>query len=182
MIIALIVIIVLVVLCLLWFIGVNNSLVSLRNKVRNQFSQIDVQLKKRFDLIPNIVECVKGYSKHEKGTLTDIVSLRNEYNSQKNMSIHKAEEMNNSLTRYLALVENYPNLKANEEYMALQQKLSKIEDELEYARKYYNSEVTRYNIAIETVPSNIVASMFAFKRIDLFQIEDSKRENIKVDL
>lgn len=167
---------------ILVILGMYNKLVRLQNRVKRAKANIEITLNKRFDLIPNIVECVKGYSKHEKGTLTDIVSLRNEYNSQKNMSIHKAEEMNNSLTRYLALVENYPNLKANEEYMALQQKLSKIEDELEYARKYYNSEVTRYNIAIETVPSNIVASMFAFKRIDLFQIEDSKRENIKVDL
>ena len=98
------------------------------------------------------------------------------------MNIHKAQEMNDSLTKYLAIIENYPNLKANEEFMSLQQKLSRIEDELEYERKRYNSDVTNYNIAIESVPSNIVASMFAFKKSELFQIEAEKRENINVKL
>ena len=167
---------------ILVILAMYNKLVRLQNKVKKAKANIEITLNKRFDLIPNIVECVKGYSKHENTTLTDIVSLRNEYNSQKNLNIHKAQEMNDNLTKYLAIVESYPNLKANEEYLALQEKLARIEDQLEYARKYYNSEVTSYNIAIETVPSNIVASMFAFKKAELFQIDADKRENIKVEL
>ena len=159
-----------------------NRLVRLQNKVKRAKANIEIILNKRFDLIPNIVECVKGYSKHENSTLKDIVSLRNEYNNQKNMNIHKVQEMNDNLTKYLAIIENYPNLKANEEFMSLQQKLTRIEDELEYERKRYNSDVTNYNIAIESVPSNIVASMFAFKKSELFQIEAEKRENISVKL
>ena len=159
-----------------------NRLVRLQNRVKKARANIEIILNKRFDLIPNIVECVKGYSKHENTTLKDIVSLRNEYNNQQSMNIHKAQEMNDNLTKYLAVIENYPNLKANEEFMSLQQKLAMIEDELEYERKHYNSEVTNYNNAIETVPSNIVASLFAFKKSELFQIESAKKENIKVKI
>ena len=159
-----------------------NHLVRLFNRVKKAKANIEISLNKRFDLIPNIVECVKGYSKHENTTLKDIVSLRNEYNKHDNLNIHEAEKLNNNLTKYLAVFESYPDLKANQEYMSLQQKLSRIEDELAYAREYYNSEVTSYNIAIESVPSNIVAAMFAFKKCDLFQIEEEKKKNVKVKL
>ncbi len=167
---------------ILVILAMYNRLVRLHNRVKKAKANIEISLNKRFDLIPNIVECVKGYSKHESSTLKDIVELRSEYNKHENLNIHEAEKMNNSLTKYLAIIESYPNLKANTEYLSLQEKLSKIEDELAYARRYYNSEVTSYNTSIETVPSNIVASMFAFKKCDLFQIEADKKDNIKVKL
>ena len=159
-----------------------NKLVRLQNRVKRSQSNIEVYLNKRFELIPNIVECVKGYSKYEKSTLEEITSLRNNYNSQKNKSLKKASEMNTELNKYLAIVENYPDLKANSEFMSLQNKLTNIEDELQRIRRIYNDDVTRYNTTIESVPSNIVAAMFAFKQAELFQIEDNKKENIKVKL
>lgn len=159
-----------------------NKLVKLQNRVKRAQANIDVCLNKRFDLIPNIVECVKSYSNYEGTTLEDIVSLRNNFKEQKNISITDASKMNNELNRYLAIVENYPDLKANSEYLSLQNKLSSIEDELQRARHIYNDDVTIYNTAIETVPSNIVAAIFAFKQADLFQIEENKKENVKVDL
>lgn len=159
-----------------------NKLVRLQNRVKRSQSNIEVCLNKRFELIPNIVECVKGYSKYEESTLEKITSLRNNFNSQKNMSLKKASQMNTELNKYLAIVENYPDLKANSEYMSLQNKLSNIEDELQRIRHIYNDDVTRYNTTIESVPSNIVAFMFAFKQAELFQIEDNKKENIKVNI
>ena len=159
-----------------------NKLVRLQNRVKRSQSNIEVCLNKRFELIPNIVECVKGYSKYEESTLEKITSLRNNFNSQKNMSLKEASQMNTELNKYLAIVENYPDLKANSEYMSLQNKLSNIEDELQRIRHIYNDDVTRYNTTIESVPSNIVAVMFAFKQAELFQIEENKKENIKVKI
>lgn len=159
-----------------------NKLVRLQNRVKRSQSNIEVCLNKRFELIPNIVECVKGYSKYEESTLEGITALRNNFNSQKNMNLKKASQMNTELNRYLAIVENYPDLKANSEYMSLQNKLTNIEDELQRIRHIYNDDVTRYNTTIESVPSNIVAAMFAFKQAELFQIEENKKENIKVKM
>lgn len=159
-----------------------NKLVRLQNRVKKAQANIDVCLNKRFDLIPNIVECVKSYSKYESTTLEEITSLRTNYTSQKNMTIKEASEMNNKLNHYLAIVENYPELKANSEYMSLQNKLSEVEEDLQRVRHYYNDEVTRYNTTIESVPSNIVAAMFAFKQAELFQIDEPKKENINIDL
>ena len=167
---------------ILIILAMYNKLVRLQNKVKRSQSNIEVCLNKRFNLIPNIVECVKGYSKYEKKTLEEITSLRSNYSSQKNMSLKEASEMNNELNRYLAIVENYPDLKANSEFMSLQNKLSTIEDELQRIRHFYNEDVTRYNTTIESVPSNIVASMFAFKQAELFQIDEKEKENIKVKI
>ena len=167
---------------ILVILAMYNKLVKLQNRVKRSQSNIEVCLNKRFDLIPNIVECVKAYSKYEGTTLEEITSLRNNFSSQKNMSLKKASEMNTELNRYLAIVENYPDLKANSEYMSLQNKLSNIEDELQRIRHIYNDEVTQYNTTIESVPSNIVAAMFAFKQAELFQLEDDKKENIKVKI
>lgn len=154
-----------------------NKLIKLQNKVKKSRANIEISLNKRFDLIPNIVECVKGYSTHESTTLENIVELRNTYNTEKNLSLNEAGRINDKLNKYLAIVENYPNLKANTQYLDLQNQLRAIEDELAYARKIYNDEVTKYNTVIESVPSNIVASIFAFKKAELFQIEEHKREN-----
>lgn len=159
-----------------------NKLIKLLNRVKKAKANIEIYSNKRFDLIPNLVECVKSYSKYEGDTLEEIVSLRNSYNQNKNLNIKQVEQMNDRLNKYLAIVENYPDLKANTQYISLQNELSKIEDELQNARHIYNDEVTTYNMVIESVPSNIVASIFAFKKAELFQVEDHKKENIKLDL
>ena len=159
-----------------------NKLIKLLNRVKKAKANIEIYSNKRFDLIPNLVECVKSYSKYEGNTLEEIVSLRNSYNQNKNLNIKQVEQMNDRLNKYLAIVENYPDLKANTQYISLQNELSKIEDELQNARHIYNDEVTTYNTVIESVPSNIVASIFAFKKAELFQVEDHKKENIKLDL
>lgn len=159
-----------------------NTIIKLQNNVKKSKANIAIYLNKRFDLIPNLVECVKTYSNYENDTLENIVSLRNNYNEQKNMNIKEAIKMNNSLNKYLAIVENYPDLKANTQYLNLQNELKDIENSLELSRHKYNDEVTKYNTVIESVPSNIVASIFAFKKADLFQIDDNKKENIKLEL
>lgn len=159
-----------------------NKLIKLLNRVKRAKANIEIYSNKRFDLIPNLVECVKGYSKHESSTLEDIVALRNNYNKNEHLNLGQVSDMNNKLNKYLAIVENYPDLKANTQYASLQQQLKNIEDELQRARHIYNDEVTRYNTAIEVVPSNIVASIFAFKHAELFQIEEHKKDNIKVEL
>ena len=183
MIIALIVIIVLVVLCLLWFIGVNNSLVSLRNKVRNQFSQIDVQLKKRYDLIPNLVETVKGYAAHESETLEAVMKARASYASATTDSekIEASNALGQQLSRLLAVAEAYPDLKANTNFLNLQDQLKEIEDKIGYARQFYNDSVMVYNNKIEMFPSSIVANMRGFKAEAFFQAAEQERENVKVE-
>ena len=172
--------VILVVIILIFMIY--NKLIKLLNKVKKAKANIEIYSNKRFDLIPNLVECVKGYSKHESSTLEDIVALRNNYNQNKDFNMKQAGQMNNRLNQLLAVVENYPDLKANSQYMSLQKELSDIEDELQAARTRYNDDVTRYNTEIETVPSNIVASMFAFKKAELFTIEEHKKENVKINL
>lgn len=159
-----------------------NKLIKLLNKVKKAKANIEIYSNKRFDLIPNLVECVKSYSKYEGTTLEDIVALRTNYNANNHLNLGQVSEMNDKLNKYLAIVENYPNLKANEQYLDLQNELSIIEEELQMARHIYNDKVTDYNTVIESIPSNIVASIFAFKKADLFQIEDHKKENIKLDL
>ncbi len=159
-----------------------NKFIELQNRIKKGQASIDIYSNKRFDLIPNLVECIKSYSKYESNTLEDIVSLRSSYQQQKNMNIKQVEKMNNELNKYLAIVEAYPELKANDQYLSLQQELKEVEDELENARHRYNDVVTTYNTAIESVPSNIVAAIFAFKKAELFQIEAAKKENISIKL
>jgi len=176
--------VILVVILIINFIifAMYNRLVRLQNRVKKAKANIEIYLNKRFDLIPNLVETVKGYSNHESTTLEDITALRSNYDSQKNLSIKDAENLNNELNKYLAIVENYPDLKANTQYMSLHNELREIEDQLGYARRKYNDDVTSYNNAIETVPSNIVASIFAFKKADLFEVDNTKKDSIKVEL
>ena len=159
-----------------------NQMIRLLNKVKKSSANIEIYLKKRFDLIPNLVECVKGYSNYEKETLESIISLRNNYNNQKELNIKEVNKMNNELNKYLAIIEKYPELKADEQYLNLQKQLNNTENELVHTRQIYNEEVTKYNTLIETVPSNIVASMFAFKKAELFQIEEENKKNIKIEL
>lgn len=157
-----------------------NSLIKLKNNVKQARSGIDIFLNQRFDLIPNLVECVKGYSKHEKEIFENISKLRTEY--AKSKDLQQAEKLNNGINEIIALAENYPDLKASEQYLNLQKNLSKIESELQAARRIYNSEVTNYNTAINVLPKNVIANLFGFKEEKLFEIEEYKKENIKINL
>lgn len=177
-----IIVIIVVVLIVLYVISVYNGLISLRNKVNDQFSQIDVELKRRFDLVPNLVETVKGYTKHEKETLEGVVNARNSYVSAGNMSEQlKADgELSNAISKLFALAENYPDLKANENFNNLQNELSEIEQKIVYARQFYNDSVLKLNNKIEMFPSNIVAGMFNFKKKEFYEAQKEERENVKV--
>lgn len=156
-----------------------NKIIKLQNRVKSSESGIDVYLNQRFDLIPNLVECVKGYTKHEKELLENIVKQRVAYTQNKDLK--KASELNNNLNKIIAVTENYPELKASEQFLNLQKNLVKIESQLQAARRIYNMDVQKYNSTIQTVPNNIVAGIFGFKEKELFQIEEYKKENIKID-
>ena len=176
------VIIGIVVLLILYLIGIYNSLVKLRNKVDDQSSQVDIELKKRFDLVPNLVETVKGYVKHEKETLESVINARNSFNNAGNMNEELAanDNLSNALTKLFALSESYPDLKANENFINLQNSLNEIEENIAYKRSFYNETVRLYNDKVMTVPSNIVANIFNFKEREYFQINESERKNVKV--
>ena len=173
--------VIVIVVVLLSGVGIYNNLVSLRNNVKKSESGIDVYLNERFDLIPNLVECVKGYSKHEREIFEEVTRLRNEYKSSGN-DLEKAEVLNNKMNQLIAVAENYPDLKASEQYLNLQNALTKIESQLQAARRIYNSDVTEYNNKLEVIPSNLIANMFGFKPEKLFEIEEYKRENIQISL
>ena len=177
-----IIVIVVVVLIVLYVISVYNSLVNLRNKVKDQFSQIDVELKRRFDLIPNLVETVKGYAKHEKDTLQEVIEARNSYVSADNMEAQlKADgELTKAVSKLFALAESYPDLKANTNFNNLQNELSEIEQKIVYARQFYNDSVLMLNNKIEMFPSNIIAKIFNFQKEQFFEADNTERENVKV--
>ena len=178
----LIILVIVIVLIVLYFIATYNSLVSLRNKVRDEASQIDVELKRRFDLIPNLMETVKGYTKHEKETLEGVVKARNTYTSADNLSDQlKADgELTKAISKLFALAEAYPDLKANTNFLDLQNQLSEIEQKIVYARQFYNDSVLKLNNKIEMFPSNIVASMFKFEKRTFFEAKEQEKENVKV--
>ncbi len=157
-----------------------NRFVRKNNKVKERQSQIDVLLNQRFDLIPNIVETVKGYAKHESSTLEELVNLRSSYNN-KGFSIEETEKVDKKFNNIMMLAESYPDLKANTQFLGLQNSLNDIENKLNYARTSYNDAVTSYNNLVESVPSNVVAKMFSFKRKELFKIDEEKRNNVKVN-
>lgn len=177
-----IILIVVVVLLVLYIISVYNGLIQLRNKVDDQASQIDVQLKRRFDLIPNLVETVKGYAKHEKETLEGVIKARNAYNTAGTMEDQlKADgELTKAMNKLFALAEAYPDLKANENFTKLQTELSAIEEKIVYSRQFYNDSVLKLNNKIEMFPSNIVAGMFGFKKRQFFEAAAEERQNVKV--
>ena len=174
--------IVIVVIIALWFIGTYNSLVGLRNRVKDQWSQIDVQLKRRADLIPNLVETVKGYAKHEKSTFEDVVKARNAVAnaSTKEEEMKANGELSGVLNRLFALAEAYPELKANENFMSLQNDLKESEDKISMMRQFYNDTVLSYNNKVQTIPSNIVANLCHFKEETFFQVDEKDRETPKV--
>ncbi len=158
-----------------WVIGIFNGLVRLRNAVKNAWSQIDVQLKRRHDLIPNLVETAKGYMQHERQTLENITKARNLASQASGVGEQaKAEgQLNQALSSFFVVVENYPNLKANENFLALQEELTSTENKIGFARQAYNDSAMQLNNKIEMFPSNIIAGMFNFKPAEFFEIEDA---------
>ena len=161
-----------------------NGLIKSRNRVKNAWSQIDVQLQRRFDLIPNLVETVKGYMSHEENTLSKIAELRGSWGSAKSVS-EKAEldsQLSGAIKSIMAVVENYPDLKANKNFLQLQEELNNTEDKISYARQFYNDTVTMYNTKLEVVPNNFIASIFKFEKEELFKVDtEDARKNVKVD-
>lgn len=170
------------VILLSWFISAYNRFVSLRNRVEEAFSTMDVYLKKRYDLVPNLVETVKGYAKHESSTFENIVKARNAAMGAQTMQ-ERAEGENmltGTLKSLFALAENYPELKANQNFLDLQGQLSGIENDIVNSRKWYNALVREINIAREAFPSNIVANMMHVEKKTMFEIEGQERQNVKV--
>lgn len=178
------IILAIVVVLIIFVISVYNSLVTLKQRVKNAWSQIDVQLQRRFDLIPNLVECVKGYMAHEKETLEKVTQLRTSWAKAESVS-EKASldnQLSNALKTIMAVSENYPDLKANQNFSELQEELRGTENKISYSRQFYNDSVTRYNTKLELFPSNFIASMFHFTPESLFEAEsDEARKNVKVD-
>ena len=169
----------------IWLIMAYNGLVSLNNRTLNGWKQIDVQLKRRHDLIPNLVETVKGVMKFEQTTLTQVIEARNRAISAQGIADKAVQEnaLTGALSKLFALAENYPNLKSNENVSRLQEELSSTENRIGFARQFYNDIATQFNIAQETFPTNIFAKTFGFKPSELFEITDSsEREVPKVDL
>ena len=180
-----IVIVGIVIILVLIAIGIYNGLVGARNQVKNAWAQIDVQLKRRHDLIPNLVETVKGYMEHERGTLEAVTSARNLAQSMANAGPAdraKAEgDLGTALSRLLAVVENYPNLKANENFLSLQEELASTENKISFSRQFYNDTVLKYNNMIQMFPSNIIAGMGNFKPNEFFEVTAAEeREAPKV--
>ena len=171
-----------VILFLLYAMVTYNGLVRLRNRIQNAWAQIDVQLKRRYDLIPNLVETVKGYAAHEKGTFEAVTQARaNALNAQGPAAQGQAENMiSGALKSLFAVSEAYPELKANQNFLSLQEELSGTEGRISYARQFYNDAVLRLNTKIQSFPSNILAGMFGFKEHEYFEADDTSRGPVSV--
>ena len=171
-----------VILVLVWIIATYNKLVTLRNRVKNQWAQVDVHLKRRFDLIPNLVESVKGYAKHEKATLEAVITARNNAVSAKTPKdeITANNQLTGMLNKLFALSEAYPELKANASFLQLQKSLKDTEDKIAYARQFYNDSVLIYQNKTEAFPTVIIAGIFGFKAEDYFVVAESERMNVEV--
>lgn len=176
------VIIIIVVVFLLFVMSTYNTLVRLRNRVKDQWAQIDVQLKRRADLIPNLVETVKGYAKHEEGTLEAVINARNKVVAATNTEdeMNANNELTGALNKLFALSEAYPDLKANQNFIDLQNSLKETEDKISYSRQFYNDSVLKYKDKLEMFPSNIIANLFGFKAEKFFEASENDRENPKV--
>lgn len=177
-----IILIIVIVLLVLWAISTYNKLVALKNRVKDQWAQIDVQLKRRFDLIPNLVETVKGYTKHESETLEAVIKARNTYVTAGTPEAQmKADgELTQAISKLFALTESYPDLKANTNFQHLQEELTQTESKIASARQFYNDTVMLYNNKISMVPSNIIASLFKFNKEAFFEANETERQNVSV--
>lgn len=174
------IIVVAIVALVFFLISIYNALIRLRNQVKNAWSQIDVQLKRRHDLIPNLIETVKGYMTHERATLENITKARSQAVQAEGVGAKaKAEgELTSALGKFNLVVENYPDLKANQNFLSLQEELTSTENRISFARQAYNDQVLFFNNKIQMFPSNIVAGMFSFKEEEFFQIEDQKEKEV----
>lgn len=163
---------------ILSLIGIYNSLVGLRNQVRNSWSQIDVQLKRRHDLIPNLIESVKGYMQHERGTLESLTQARSQAMSARGVGQKGQAEgaLSAAISRFFAVAENYPELKASQNFLSLQEELSSTENRIAFARQNYNDQILAYNNKIQMFPSNLIANAFQFKTEEFFELEDQSQK------
>lgn len=169
---------------LIWIISAFNRLISLRNQIENSWSQIDVQLKRRYDLIPNLVRTVKGYARHEKETFEQITKARTAAMSAKTLPERAKQEniISGALKTLFAVAENYPRLLASENFKMLQEELSSTESKIAYSRQFYNDSILSYDNARRTFPGNIIASMFNFKeQKEYFRAEESEKKAVKVE-
>ena len=172
-----------IVLIILYILIVNNSIIKYFNRVKEAFSTMDVYLKKRFDLIPNLVETVKSYANYENKTLEDIIKARNSYDNFSNeKKLEENKKAVNEINKLIALTESYPELKANENFIKLSEQLTSIENDIANSRKYYNATVREYNNKIGIFPNNIVAKLFNHKEEKMFSVNENKRDNVKVNL
>ncbi len=169
----------------LWFVAIYNKLIKRRTLVEEAFSGMDIYLKKRYDLIPNLVETVKGYAKHEKETLDAVVTARNTAaaagNAPVDQKVANENALSGAVTRLFAVAEQYPQLKADSHFLELQNQLNGLENDIAQSRKYYNGTVREYNMMTEVFPSSIVANMFGHGKYPFFEVgSDAERENVKV--
>lgn len=177
---SLLIIIVILAVLIAFTVSMYNSLVKLRNRVKNAWSQIDVQLKRRHDLIPNLIETVKGYMTHERDTLENITKARSQAVAAESVGEKAKEEgeLTRSLGKFNLVVENYPDLKANQNFLSLQEELTSTENKISFSRQNYNDQVLFYNNKIQMFPSNILAGMFKFNEEEFFEIEDEKEKEV----
>ena len=174
---------IIIVLIIAFLISLYNGLITSKNKVENAWSQIDVQLQRRFDLIPNLVESVKGYMKHEESVLTKVTELRTSWANATTVGekMELDNQLSGALKTIMAVSENYPELKANQNFSELQEELRNTENKISYSRQFYNDSVTMYNTKLQVFPTNIFANMFGFQPKELFKAEsDEARKNVKV--
>ena len=178
------IIIAIVVILLLLVFSTYNSLVKLNNRVEEAFSTMDVYLKKRWDLIPNIVETIKGYVKHEQETLEEVINLRNNSYDKMNADdkIAVNNKMSQEISKLMAIVESYPDLKASENFKDLSNQLTKVEEDIANARKYYNGTVRNFNDKVQMFPSNIIAKILGYKTKNMFEVSENEREIINIKL
>jgi len=183
MIVGVILIVLLLLIPVFMVVGIYNALIKLRNRVKNAWSQIDVQLKRRYDLIPNLVETAKGYLKHEREVLENVTKARTQAIKIDEGVAQQAKAENflsQTLRSLFAVVENYPDLKASRNMLAVQEELTSTENKISFARQHYNDSVMKFNTKIEIFPSNIVAGMFSFKQEEFFEVEEEERKAVKV--
>ncbi|MBU0456776.1 MAG: LemA family protein [Nanoarchaeota archaeon] len=174
--------IIVIVVVVILIIYIYNSLIKLRVRVKNAWAQIDVQLKRRYDLIPNLVNAVKGYMKHEKGVLEEVTKARTSLMSGSMKSKAKASnQITEALKSIFAVAENYPNLKASENFKQLQEELSGTESKIAYARQFYNDSVMAFNEATQVFPKNLFAKIFGFHKEDFFGADEKEKKNVKVE-
>lgn len=166
----------------IWGIFLYNRLVQLQNRVRNNWSQIDILLKNRFDLIPNLMETVSAYANYERETLSKVTEMRTKYASANSIQdkVELSGEAAGLFGRLLAVSESYPELKANENFLYFKEQLSEIEDKIRFARQFYNDTVEAFNTAVQSVPSNLIASMFKFRELPFFHVDEAEKALPKV--